>query len=106
MSTARLFGLTLMATALAMPALAKPDIMLRGRFDAEQMPAYDKDTTEAPTVLPVVMITKASAPAIYISKPTALRSTLRSKPQAAIVAEGRGQDPDRVQMAVASYPAS
>ena len=105
MSLARLSGLALMTTALALPALAAPEIMLRGRFDAEQMPAYDRNTTEAPTVLPIAMVTEASARTIYLAKPANLR-TGQKKPVAAMVAEGRGQDPDRVKTAAMRYPAS
>lgn len=105
MSLARLSGLTLMAAALALPALAAPEVMLRGRFDAEQMPVYDRDTTEAPTMLPVAMVTEASARTIYLTTPAKLR-TGQKKPVAAMVAEGRGQDPDRAKKAAKGYPAS
>ena len=95
MPAIRLFGSALLATVIALPALASGDIQLRGRLEADFLPDT-KDSNTQPEIMPTVLVTEKAGQGAIVSKPAILRyeEAVPDVP-ARLVAENRGQDPDR-----------
>jgi hypothetical protein len=95
MSAIRFFAATLAAASLAMPGLASEGSLLRGRLDADFLPKTET-AEEAPAVMDTVVVTEKDGSDLLVSKPAILRYDEAPFVPARIVAETRGQDPDRV----------
>jgi len=91
MSAVRILGIALTAAAVALPSFASENAQLRGRLEADFLPALEESAeTPAKTTNVAVKETKGPAKKIF------LRYLSNPEMPERIVAESRGQDPDRV----------
>ena len=94
MSVARLMSLALVAAALSLPAVAKEEVELRGRFDADFTPGTT-EVDDVPAIMPKVLVTERTRQTVMISKPAVLRYKTTDMSPARLAAERVGHDPDR-----------
>jgi hypothetical protein len=92
MSAIRFFAVSLAAASVALPVLAAEGSPLRGRLEADFLPKGE----DAPAVMDTVVVTEKDGSDLLVSKPAILRYDEATDVPARIVAETRGQDPDRV----------
>ena len=95
MSAARLLGLALIAAVVSLPSLAREAPQLRGRLDAD-FSAEPARADEKLEILPKVVVTETARKTMLVSKPAILRYDVAPEVPARMVAETRGQDPDRI----------
>lgn len=95
MSAIRIFGIALTAAAVALPSFASENVQLRGRLDADFLPAVE-ESAEMPVNTTNVAVKEAEGPTKTASKNLFLRYLSNPEMPDRIVAESRGQDPDRV----------
>lgn len=94
MSAIRFFAVSLAAASVALPVLAAEGSQLRGRLEADFLP--QKETAEdAPAVMETVVVTEKDGSDLLVSKPAILRYDVAPEVPARVVAETRGQDPER-----------
>ena len=97
MSTLRFTAVALAAASVALPVFAAEGSPLRGRLEADFLPKGD----DAPAVMETVVVTEKDGSDLLVSKPAILRYDEAPEVPARMVAETRGQDPDRVAEAAA-----
>jgi hypothetical protein len=95
MSAIRILGIALTAAAAALPSFASENVQLRGRLEADFLPAAEQ-SAETPVNTTNVAVKEADASAKTASKKIFLRYLSDPEMPDRIVAESRGQDPDRV----------
>jgi hypothetical protein len=94
MSAIRFIAVSLAAASVALPVLAAEDTGLRGRLEADFLPKTDT-AEDAPAVMDTVVVTEADGSDLLVSKPAVLRYDVAPEVPARVVAETRGQDPER-----------
>ena len=94
MSAIRFIAVSLAAASVALPVLAAEDTGLRGRLEADFLPKTDT-AEDAPAVMDTVVVTEADSSDLLVSKPAVLRYDVAPEVPARVVAETRGQDPER-----------
>ena len=94
MSAIRYVAVSLAAASVALPVLAAEDSGLRGRLEADFLPKTDT-AEDAPAVMETVVVTEADSSDLLVSKPAVLRYDVAPEVPARVVAETRGQDPER-----------
>ena len=94
MSAIRYVAVSLAAASVALPVLAAEDTGLRGRLEADFLPKTDT-AEDAPAVMDTVVVTEADSSDLLVSKPAVLRYDVAPEVPARVVAETRGQDPER-----------
>ncbi|MAU67154.1 hypothetical protein [Hyphomonas sp.] len=94
MSAIRFIAVSLAAASVALPVLAAEDIGLRGRLEADFLPKAGT-AEDAPAVMETVVVTKTDGSDLLVSKPAVLRYDVAPEVPARVVAETRGQDPER-----------
>lgn len=95
MSVTRLLGLALIAASVALPSIAREAPQLRGRLEAD-LPGDTANPEDALAILPKVVVTETARQTVLVSKPAILRYDIAPDVPARMVAETRGQDPDRI----------
>ena len=96
MSAIRILGIALTAAAVALPSFASENAQLRGRLEADFLPAAVEQSAETPVNTTNVAVKEADASTRKASKKIFLRYLSDPEMPDRIVAESRGQDPDRV----------
>jgi len=91
MSAIRYFAATLAAASVALPVFAAEGSPLRGRLEADFLPKAE----DAPAIMETVVVTEKDGSDLLVSKPAILRYDEAPEVPARLVAETRGQDPDR-----------
>ncbi|WP_321488397.1 hypothetical protein [uncultured Hyphomonas sp.] len=91
MSAIRFFAVSLAAASVALPVLAAEGGQLRGRLEADFLPKGE----DAPAVMETVVVTEKDGSDLLVSKPAIIRYDAAPDVPARMVAETRGQDPDR-----------
>ena len=94
MSAIRFIAVSLAAASVALPVLAAEDTGLRGRLEADFLPKTDT-AEDAPAVMETVVVTETDGSDLLVSKPAVLRYDVAPDVPARVVAETRGQDPER-----------
>lgn len=94
MSAIRYFAVALAAASVALPVLAAEGNQLRGRLEADFLPKAGT-AEEAPAVMETVVVTEKDGSDLLVSKPAILRYDAAPDVPARMVAETRGQDPER-----------
>ena len=94
MSAICFIAVSLAAASVALPVLAAEDTGLRGRLEADFLPKTDT-AEDAPAVMDTVVVTEADSSDLLVSKPAVLRYDVAPEVPARVVAETRGQDPER-----------
>lgn len=94
MSIARLASLAVLAAAVPLPALTQDAPPPREQPAADR--AQPADKAPPSEIMPTVLVTEKARRNRLISKPAILRYAGSSDLVAKLVAEGRGQDPDRI----------
>jgi hypothetical protein len=91
MSAIRYFAVSLAAASVALPVLAAEGGQLRGRLEADFLPKGE----EAPAVMETVVVTDKDGSDLLVSKPAIIRYDAAPEVPVRMVAETRGQDPER-----------
>ncbi|MCA8890641.1 MAG: hypothetical protein KDA56_02185 [Hyphomonas sp.] len=95
MSAIRFIAVSLAAASVALPVLAAEDSGLRGRLEADFLPKTET-AEDAPAVMETVVVTDKDSSDLLVSKPAILRYDVAPEVPARVVAETRGQDPERI----------
>lgn len=95
MSIARLLGLAAIAASVSLPSLAREAPQLRGRLEVD-FPTDKAAPEDRLEILPKVVVTETARKTVLVSKPAILRYDIAPEVPARMVAETRGQDPDRI----------
>jgi hypothetical protein len=91
MSAIRYFAVSFAAASVALPVLAAEGGQLRGRLEADFLPKGE----EAPAVMETVVVTDKDGSDLLVSKPAIIRYDAAPEVPVRMVAETRGQDPER-----------
>ena len=95
MSPIHYFTVSLAAASVALPVFAAESSQLRGRLEADFLPK----TEEAPAVMETVVVTDKDGSDLLVSKPAILRYDVAPEVPARMIAETRGQNPQRASKA-------